>query len=113
MRTFLRRACVYTFHAIVVIGVMALIIFVFWVVAYSLSVHYRRQAEGLVQQLVTIDEVGATTSTLQKMAKDYGEKEHCTADSCTYDFDRRFGFTNSGAVIRPTSGTIWDCDLGV
>lgn len=54
VRSFVRRAGVYVWHTLVCAAVLVVAVSVFWAGAYSLSVHSRRQAERMLQQLAAV-----------------------------------------------------------
>jgi len=104
MRAFIRRAGVYVWHTIVCVAVVGLILSVFWAVSYALSVHHRRQAERLLQELAALRPRVTGFRTAQQIAHDFGGSEVCISDLCSYDFDDSFAFPNSGppGVLRRT-----------
>jgi hypothetical protein len=107
MRAFLRRAGVYLWHTIICVAIVGLIISAFWAVSSALSVHHRRQAERLLQQLATLQPGVTDFRRAQQIAQDFRGSERCISDSCSYDFDNSFalpGSWPSGALRR----TEWD-----
>ena len=107
MRTLIRRAGIYVWHTIVCVAVLGLILSMFWAVSYGLSVHHRRRAERLLQQLAALQPGATGFRMVRQIAQESGGRERCTADSCTYDFDNSFAFTNSGP-LRVLRRTEWD-----
>ena len=91
----------------VCMAVLGLILSAFWAVSYTLSVHQRRQAVRLLQQLAALQPGATGFRTVQQIARDSGGREHCTGDSCSYDFENSFAFTNSG-TLRVLRRTEWD-----
>jgi|SRR5271155_5656415 hypothetical protein len=107
MSAFIRRAGVYVWHMMVCIAAFAAVVSIFWAGAYALSVHSRRQAERMLQQLAAV-QPGATSSTKsQAVIEGSGGRKHCTADLCSYDFDDSFMFADSG-LKRVFWRTEWD-----
>jgi hypothetical protein len=107
MMTFIRRAGVYVWHTIVCVAVVALILSALWAVSYVLSVHHRRQAERMLQELADLQPGATNFRTARQIAHDFGGSEHCVGDLCSYDFDISFAVPNSGppGVFRRTE---WD-----
>jgi hypothetical protein len=107
MRAFIRSAGIYVWHTIVSVAAAGLILSIFWAVSYTLSVHHRRQAERLLQQLAALQPGVTGFRTAQKIARDFGGSEQCAGDSCRYDFDNSFAVPKSGppGVLRRTE---WD-----
>jgi len=103
---FIRKIGVYVWHTIVCMVALALALSVFWAVSYVLSVHHRRQAEQLLQQLAAL-QPGATGYTAQQIAHDFGGRQHCIGEFCSYDFDKSFAVTSSGP-LRLLRRTEWD-----
>jgi hypothetical protein len=107
MRAFIGRAGIYVWHTIVSVAVAGLILSVFWTVSYTLSVHHRRQAERLLQQLAALQPGVTGFRTAQKIARDLGGSEQCSGDSCRYDFDNSFAVPKSG-TLGALRRTEWD-----
>ena len=107
MGPFIRRAGVYVWHAIVCIAVLGLLLMVFWAASYAISVHHRRQAELLLQQLALLHPGASDFSAVQQISKEFGGAPHCASDVCSYDFEQEFAFSDSGPrrVFRRTE---WD-----
>jgi len=85
---------------------LAFAITLFWALAYSVSTHRRHQAERLLQQLAVLQH-GTGSANVKQIAKACGGKEHCTNDSCTYDFDYGFSFFSS-RMPQVFQRTEWD-----
>jgi hypothetical protein len=107
MRSFVRRAGVYVWHTRVCAAVLVVAVSVFWAGAYSLSVHSRRQAERMLQQLAAVQPGAASSITSQEIIESSGGRKHSTADLCSYDFDDSFMFADSG-LKRVFWRTEWD-----
>jgi hypothetical protein len=107
MRIFIRRSGVYVWHTIVCMAVLALALSMFWAVSYALSVHHRRQAERMLQQLAALQPGASLFRTAQKIAKDSGGREYCTEQLCRYDFNDSFMFADS-LLPRVLRRTEWD-----
>jgi hypothetical protein len=107
MRAFIRRAGVYVWHTMVCMAALALVLGVFWAFSYVLSVHHRRQAEDMLQQLAVLQPGATDFYTVQRIARDSGGTEHCTEELCRYDFDDRFMFADS-RLPRLLRRTEWD-----
>lgn len=107
MRTFIRRIGLYGWHTTICVAVLASLLTLLWAVSYSISVHQRRQAERLLEQVAGLQSGTPNPSTLRQIAQHSGVKEHCTPDSCSYDFTYGFGFSDSG-LSRILRRTEWD-----
>ena len=106
MRTFFRRAAIYAGHTLIGIFVLVLILAVCWAFSYTVSAYHRRQAERLLQQLAALQPAGATQEKVKQIARDFGGKEDCADNLCSYDFADSFAFSNSGlCLLRRTE---WD-----
>lgn len=107
VRTVVRSAATYIWHALTCAFVFVLALFVFWAASYSQSVHRCRQAEKLLQQLETVQFGAAGFQTAQKIARDFKAKEHCSSGSCEYGFAYSFDFGGGGPLgfLRRTE---WD-----
>jgi hypothetical protein len=66
---------------------LALVLSVFWAISYVLSIHHRRQAEQMLQQLSALQPGATDFHTVQRIAKGSGGREYCTDELCRYDFD--------------------------
>ena len=104
MKTLIRRAGIYVWHAIVCMTVLTLVLSVFWAISYGLSVHRRRQAQRMLQQLAALQQGATGVRAAQQMAHDFRGREHCVGDLCSYDFDNSFAVPGSGppSVLRRT-----------
>lgn len=107
MRAFLRRTGVYVWHTIVCLAAFALVLSLFWTVAYVLSVHQRRKAERMLQQLAALQPGATDFRSVQRIAKESGGREYCTEELCRYDFDDVFMFADS-SLPRVLRRTEWD-----
>ena len=107
MRGFIRRLGVYVWHTTVCMAVLGLVLSMFWAVSYALSVHHRRQAEQMLRQLGALEPGATSFRTVRRIAKDSGGKEYCTEESCRYDFDNSFNFSDSWPQ-RALGRTEWD-----
>ena len=107
MRAFLRRAGVYVWHTIACMAAFALVLSLFWTVSYVLSLHHRRQAERMLQQLADLQPGATDFRTVQRIARESGGREYCTEELCRYDFDDRFMFADSW-LPRVLRRTEWD-----
>jgi hypothetical protein len=87
-------------------AVLGLILGMFWAVSYALSIHHRRHAGRLLRQLATVQPGATGFRTVQQIAQDFGGKKQCAGDLCSFVFDDRFMFMDSGPprVLR----TEWD-----
>lgn len=104
---FIRKVGTYVWHAAICIAVLTLAIVVFWAVSYIVSVHHRRKAERLLQQLAELQPGTTDVHMVQRIARESGGRAHCTGDLCSYDFENSFAFTNSGP-LRVFRRTEWD-----
>lgn len=107
MKAFVRRISIYSWHTSICVAVLASLLTMLWAVSYSISVHQRRQAERLLEQVAGLQSGTPNPSTLRQIARDSGVKEHCAHDSCSYDFTYGFGFSDSG-LSRIFRRTEWD-----
>jgi len=106
MRAFSRKVGTYVWHAAVCGAVLALVISAFWAVSYSVSVHHRRKAERLLQQLAALPP-GADFPTVQRIARVHGGVERCVGDLCSFDFDNSFVYYSPG-LLRVQRRSEWD-----
>lgn len=104
---FVRKAGIYIWHAIVCLAVFALLLGVYWSVAYSLSVHRRLRAEQMLQQLAALQPGIKNPRSAQQIAKDLGGKESCFDEICTYDFNDKYAFRDTWP-LRVLGQTGWD-----
>jgi hypothetical protein len=107
MRVLIRRIGVYVRHAAVFVAVIVLVLSMFWAVSYALSVHRRREAERVMQQLAALKPGATCLPALRRIAKDHGGKEHCTEEWCRYDFDNTSNFSDAWPQ-RVLGRTEWD-----
>jgi hypothetical protein len=107
MRAIVCRVGVYVWHTTVCMAALALALGVFWGTSYALSVHDRRQAERLLQQLVALQTRTPGYRTAQQIARDFGGKEHCISEVCAYDFDNGVAVRSSW-LPRLLRRTEWD-----
>jgi hypothetical protein len=107
MRTLIRRAGLYAWHTIVVLSGLMLILSVFWVVSYGVSVHQRREAERLLQQLADLRPGVTGSGSVPRIAKEFHARNRCTGDLCDYDFENGFAFAASG-LLSAQRRTDWD-----
>ncbi len=107
VKTVVRKAGIYMWHAMICACAFVLVLFVFWAGCYSLSVCRRRQAEKLLQQLETVQFGVAGFQTAQRIAHDFKAKEHCASGSCEYDFASSVDF-DGGGPLRFLVRTEWD-----
>jgi len=107
MKAFMRRVGIYVWHMIVCVTLIALALSLFWAASYAVSVHHRRQAERLLQQLEAMQPGALSFSVARRIAHDFGAKENCIGESCNYDFKEGFAFNNFGPLgfLRRTE---WD-----
>jgi hypothetical protein len=87
-------------------AVLALVLSLFWAVSYALSVHQRRQAERLLEQLYALQPGAKEIRTPHQIAREFGGGEHCADDLCNYDFD--FGSFIYSSWLRALRRTEWD-----
>jgi hypothetical protein len=107
MRTFLRRAGIYILHTVVCITVFALLLGLYWSVAYSISVHRRNRAEQMLRRLAAMDLATLNPAEVKQIAKQLGAKESCSEEICNYEFDDLFFFGDSW-IMRTLGRTEWD-----
>jgi hypothetical protein len=104
---FFRRVGIHAWHTIACLAVLAILLGSYWSVAYSVSVHRRRRAEQMLQQLGTLEAGVKSPRSAQQIARDFGGKESCFPEICTYDLDDSFAFGNSW-FRRLMGRTQWD-----
>jgi hypothetical protein len=104
---FVRKAGIYIWHTMVCLAVLALLLGLYWSVAYSVSMYRRRRAEQMLQQLAALKPGIKNPRSAQQIAKDLGGKESCFEEACSYDFDNKFAFSDSWPQ-RLLGRTAWD-----
>jgi hypothetical protein len=107
MKAFLRRAGIYIWHTVVCMTVFALLLGLYWCVAYSVSVHHRHRAEQMLQQLAAMDLATQNPAAVKRIARDLGAKESCFEEICNYEFGNSFLFGGS-SFMRTLGRTEWD-----
>jgi hypothetical protein len=80
---FFRRVGIYIWHTIACLAVLAILLGLYWSVAYSVSVHRRRRAEQMLQQLGALEPGIKNPRSAQQSARDFGGKESCFPEICT------------------------------
>jgi hypothetical protein len=89
------------------LAVLACFVAAFWGLSYARSIHQRRKAERLLQELKALQLGAEGFQTVQQIAKEFGGKENCSHDACNYDFAVSFAFPISGLYF-PLHRTEWD-----
>ena len=107
MQAFICKSGSYLWHSIVCLAVLAWIVTALWAFSYSLSIHRRRQAERLLHELQALEPGSKGATRAQHLAKEFHATEHCTGDTCFYDFETGFGYTPSGMTVM-LKRTEWD-----
>ncbi len=107
MSRFVRKAAVYTWHTGVVLSLLAVFLGLYWTVAYSISVNRRHHAEQLLQKLAAEELGGKDAGSIQKIARDFGARESCFPEICTYELSNSFAFSGVWPM-RILGGTAWD-----
>lgn len=104
---FVRKASTYIWHTMVCLAVVALLLGLYWSVAYSVSVYHRRRAEQMLRQLAALQPGIKNSRSAQQIAKDLGGKESCFDEICRYDFDNGISFFDFWP-LRILGRTEWD-----
>ena len=103
----MRRAGVYLWHSVVCLATLALVLAAFWAVSFARSVYQVRDAERLLSELRSVPVGAAGFARVQQLANNFGAVKHCSNDSCRYNFENGFGYTDTGVMVM-LRRTEWD-----
>ena len=103
----LRKIGTYLRHTTVCLAMVGILLGLYWSIAYSVSVHRRRRAERMLQQLAALQPGIKNPRSAQQIARDFGGRESRFPEICTYDLDDSFAFGNSW-FRRLMGRTQWD-----